>query len=184
MTAFADPPITAKAEATRSHLLGLATELFVRRGYAAVTLDDIAGAAELTKGAIYGHFRSKGQLLVEVIRRLQGQLDDNIRFGDDYQLFLRPESADLRLLLVDAASAARHDPDVAAGIEEIYSARNRWLLDNLAHAYHDPDTVLFIISALSNGIGVEEAFARPTPSTDVFRRTLHTMLDAVVKKPA
>ncbi len=68
MSAFADPPQTAKAAATRERLLELAAQMFIRDGYTPVSLRDIADEAGLTKGAIYGHFRSKGQLLVEVIR--------------------------------------------------------------------------------------------------------------------
>src|SRR5262245_57797500 len=63
-----EPPRTPKSERTRRRLLDLAAELFIERGYAAVSIRDIAVAAQLTNGAVYGHFRSKGQLLVEVIR--------------------------------------------------------------------------------------------------------------------
>ncbi len=62
------PPKTPKSAGTRRRLLDVAAELFIERGYSAVSMRDIAAAARLTKGAVYGHFRSKGQLLVEVIR--------------------------------------------------------------------------------------------------------------------
>ena len=62
------PPKTPKSAGTRGHLLELAAQLFIERGYEAVSMRDLASAAKLTKGAVYGHFRSKGQLLVEVIR--------------------------------------------------------------------------------------------------------------------
>ena len=181
MTVFADPPITPKAVATRERLLEMATDAFVDRGYAAVSLRDIALTAEVTKGAIYGHFRSKGQLLVEVIRRLQADLDTNIAFDEDYDLFLRPESVRLRLLLVDAAAAARHDDDVAAGITELYAERNQWILDAVGDSYSDPATAFFIITAVSHGIGMEEAFGHQTPAPERFTSTFRAMLGAVTK---
>jgi len=41
--------------------------LFRERGYAATSLEQIAEAAEVTKGAIYGHFSSKEDLLLSAI---------------------------------------------------------------------------------------------------------------------
>jgi AcrR family transcriptional regulator len=57
---------TAKAM-TRQRLLDEAERLFRERGYAATSLEQIAEAAEVTKGAIYGHFSSKEDLLLSAI---------------------------------------------------------------------------------------------------------------------
>jgi AcrR family transcriptional regulator len=57
---------TSKAM-TRERLLGEAQRLFRERGYAATSLEQIAEAAEVTKGAIYGHFSSKEDLLLSAI---------------------------------------------------------------------------------------------------------------------
>jgi AcrR family transcriptional regulator len=52
---------------TRQRLLAEAWRLFREHGYAATSLEQIAEAAEVTKGAIYGHFESKEDLLVGAI---------------------------------------------------------------------------------------------------------------------
>jgi AcrR family transcriptional regulator len=52
---------------TRERLIAEAERLFVERGYAATSLEQIAQAAEVTKGAIYGHFESKEELLLSAI---------------------------------------------------------------------------------------------------------------------
>jgi AcrR family transcriptional regulator len=57
---------TAKAM-TRQRLIGEARRLFRERGYAATSLEQIAEAADVTKGAIYGHFASKEDLLLSAI---------------------------------------------------------------------------------------------------------------------
>jgi AcrR family transcriptional regulator len=57
---------TSKAM-TRERLLGEARRLFRERGYAATSLEQIAEAASVTKGAIYGHFSSKEDLLISAI---------------------------------------------------------------------------------------------------------------------
>lgn len=52
----------AEAEQTRCHILDAAEQLFYERGVARTTLEDIAHAANVTRGAIYWHFRDKGDL--------------------------------------------------------------------------------------------------------------------------
>jgi len=57
---------TSKAR-TRQRLLDEAERLFRERGYTATSLEQIAEAADVTKGAIYGHFSSKEDLLLSAI---------------------------------------------------------------------------------------------------------------------
>jgi AcrR family transcriptional regulator len=66
--AFADAavrPQTKKAqrEASVEGLLAAARRLFVSQGYRHTTVDEIAEAARLTKGAVYFYFRNKEALL-------------------------------------------------------------------------------------------------------------------------
>jgi AcrR family transcriptional regulator len=56
-------------ERTRQRLLAEAQRLFRERGYAATSLEQIAEAAEVTKGAIYGHFASKEDLMISAIEQ-------------------------------------------------------------------------------------------------------------------
>ena len=60
-----------RTAATRARLLAAATELFGRHGYSAVTVDDIANAAALTKGAVYHHFRDKAAVFGAVFDQCQ-----------------------------------------------------------------------------------------------------------------
>ena len=51
-----------EAAATRATVLKAALSVFSAKGYAAATLDDVAAAAKVTRGAIYWHFKSKADL--------------------------------------------------------------------------------------------------------------------------
>ena len=51
-----------EAAVTRATLLKTALAVFSATGYAAATLDDVAKAANVTRGAIYWHFKSKADL--------------------------------------------------------------------------------------------------------------------------
>ena len=57
-----------KAEAlkTRQHLIETAIIQFATRGVGNTTLNDIADAAQVTRGAIYWHFDNKTQLFNEL----------------------------------------------------------------------------------------------------------------------
>ena len=51
---------------TRSALLKAAKELFMRVGYEGTQVDEIAKASGMSKGALYGHFKSKEELFLAV----------------------------------------------------------------------------------------------------------------------
>ena len=58
-------------EKTRSALLTVAHELFAEQGYAATSTKDIVGRAEVTRGALYYHFRNKESLFQAVFERFR-----------------------------------------------------------------------------------------------------------------
>jgi TetR/AcrR family acrAB operon transcriptional repressor len=51
-----------EAAVTRATVLKAALSVFSSKGYAAATLDDVAAAARVTRGAIYWHFKGKADL--------------------------------------------------------------------------------------------------------------------------
>jgi AcrR family transcriptional regulator len=56
------------AEKRREQLLSAARKLFVRKGYRGTTTEEIARAAGVTKGALYFHFDSKEEILLELLK--------------------------------------------------------------------------------------------------------------------
>ncbi|QLL06553.1 TetR/AcrR family transcriptional regulator [Mycobacterium vicinigordonae] len=62
-------PADGRADTTRQLILRAAAHQFARRAYHDVGLDDILAEAELTKGAMYFHFRSKHALAVAIIEQ-------------------------------------------------------------------------------------------------------------------
>ena len=52
-------------------LLDAALRLFVSQGFRSTNLEQISGAAELTKGAVYFYFRSKEVVLLELLKRVR-----------------------------------------------------------------------------------------------------------------
>lgn len=68
-----------EAQQTRCHIMSTALNLFCQQGLAKTSLTDIAHAADLTRGAIYWHFKNKEELFVslweELCAPLSHQLD-------------------------------------------------------------------------------------------------------------
>jgi AcrR family transcriptional regulator len=58
-----------RADATRLQIVLAASHEFARKSYSQVSLDDILAQAEVTKGAMYFHFRSKHELALAIIER-------------------------------------------------------------------------------------------------------------------
>ena len=57
----------SEAGSTRDRILGVALELFRERGYEGTSIRDIAERMGMTKAAVYYHFPSKEELLVDVL---------------------------------------------------------------------------------------------------------------------
>ena len=58
---------------TRADLLRAANRLFLRNGFVATSLADIADEAALTKGAVYSNFESKEDLFLAVLQEWEGR---------------------------------------------------------------------------------------------------------------
>jgi AcrR family transcriptional regulator len=63
-------------QASVEGLLRAALHLFVSRGYRSTNLEGIAGAAKLSKGAVYFYFGSKEAVLLELLKRVQAIVVD------------------------------------------------------------------------------------------------------------
>jgi TetR/AcrR family acrAB operon transcriptional repressor len=64
-----------EADITRTKLLSAALRVFSQNGYAASRLEDIAQAAQVTRGAIYHHFGSKEKLYIELVHHYEAGIN-------------------------------------------------------------------------------------------------------------
>ena len=116
--------------ATATRILGTARQLFMQRGYRAVSINDIVGAAEITKPTLYYHFTDKEDLFVQMVlhmlAEMQAQMEAAVAPFEDttgkltalVQMMLETPSLDPRMLrqeargfLALAADTLSLDPD-------------------------------------------------------------------------
>jgi AcrR family transcriptional regulator len=75
-----DPAARRKRVTSRpERLLGAAIPLFARKGYAAVSIDDIGAAVGIAGPSVYNHFPSKQDILTEAMKRGHAQLSADLR---------------------------------------------------------------------------------------------------------
>ncbi len=75
-----------RREQSTEQVLASALKRFVTRGYGSTSIDDIAGDAGLTKGAVYFYFKGKSALLLELLSQsralYEGIFEEMERSGD------------------------------------------------------------------------------------------------------
>jgi AcrR family transcriptional regulator len=128
----------------RDRLLDAAAGVFARHGYRDATLEEIAAAAGVTKGAVYWNFSGKRDVFLALIeervdrraRALMGVTEHASREVETAPVVSRgissfaQEHTDLVLLLQEYWSLAVRDPE----LREAYTERQRGLRRRLAEA--------------------------------------------------
>jgi TetR/AcrR family acrAB operon transcriptional repressor len=68
---------------TRSHILDAAVTMFHTKGVTRTSLNDVAQAANLTRGAIYWHFKNKADLFGAVCDRVRLPIESMVESSTD-----------------------------------------------------------------------------------------------------
>lgn len=187
---------------TRQRLLQAAGEVFAQRGYDRASLDDIATAAGLTKGAVYSSFAGKDDLFYALMRE---RIDE--------RLALVTEAVE-RQATVGAIAG-----DAGSGLAQLMSSQRDWhllFIEFWARAVRDPalhnefvherrfvrgliaqfleaqaeragvnlpapaDQLAVAVLALSNGIAIENLADPDTVDPSTFGVALGLLLDRLL----
>ena len=144
-------PQQARSREKRDEILKAAAAMFVARGYAATTSDEIAAAAGVSVGTFYNYFRNKRQVLVTlVLERLEGIFTNlqlarmDFTSGNHYESVRRAVTAalsgtetGLRRVWLELMT---HDPELVPYQQAIRRHVLEQLERNLAQAVAHGDT--------------------------------------------
>lgn len=97
-----NPRVLLDRPARRAAILASAAVAFAQRGFADTSMDDVAGAAGITRLIVYRHFGSKEQLYAAVLQHVRDRLAAKFEIAGGE----RGENAAVRSLL----AVAREDP--------------------------------------------------------------------------
>src|SRR5215217_619995 len=181
----------------REALISAAADVFLRRGFQAATLREIAAEAGMTTGAVYSNFDGKADLFLAVLRE---KLDPRLatmyeaartaplhgvgpRVGEEFAAYLEERRRWLILLIEFWAEAAR-DPKLRpkfaqrhaglrAAIVEVVAERAARLDYELPLPAHEMATLLI---ALTNGLAVELLADPAAVPEDLYARALDFLL--------
>jgi AcrR family transcriptional regulator len=144
-----------RRQETRRRLMDAAMQVWARHGYEACAVEAVAREAGLSKGAVYFHFRSKEDLLLEVVElqlwrdqqrvlelaTAEGPLGGLRRLLDPGRTL--SEAADpWPRLLQEFWSAAARNPQVAFRLQEMYRKRREILSRHLSEHFQTLGTAL------------------------------------------
>ncbi|MEU8587238.1 TetR/AcrR family transcriptional regulator [Streptomyces sp. NPDC048664] len=81
---------------TRQRIQDVALELFAEQGYEKTSLREIAEHLDVTKAALYYHFKTKEEILVSIFEDLSRPIDELIEWGRQQPHTLRTKQEALR----------------------------------------------------------------------------------------
>jgi AcrR family transcriptional regulator len=143
------------AKLSKQQLVQAAMACVRQRGSAHLTLDEVAKAAGVSKGAVLHYFPSKTELMRALIANYLetqaciGQPTDSINGHSPAQLLtawieeaFRPDN-DIRALAVGILSAAANDPSLLAPIQDELGLRQNEIFQN----FQDPVAAMVLVLA-------------------------------------
>jgi AcrR family transcriptional regulator len=155
-------------ETTRRHLLRAANRLFLRQGFTATTLAEIADEAGMTKGAVYSNFAGKEELFLTVLREpltsteiyAPSEVDTEAPTGEEraqrfgrYAAGMRPSRRHVALFIEANAVALRSD-QARAQVTPSTRAFMTGLGERLKEAFGTPDADAFRLGLLAQSLYV------------------------------
>lgn len=165
-----------RQQQTRDRLLDAAQHLVAERGLS-TSLDDLAAAAGLTKGAVYSNFTSKEELLLALIERRAGQpsevadivtdqsvtMDERLaRLGHGYANAVEtPGNRDFLLLTIELWIAAMRNPRLRAEYANAIRMNRRAVADLIQQQFGDaysersPLDLATLVMALDTGFAIQ-----------------------------
>ena len=132
---------------TREALLTRCLQLFAQRGFSSTSVDDVASAAGVTKGAIYWHFSSKEDIFHAILDRIREQWQEIVHVPVSARS--RPD-AQLAKLFDAYAELFHRSPDICLFLQQVTLDRqNKAFAARVARVF--ASTARFIAGIVDEG---------------------------------
>ena len=148
-------------EIRRAEIMDAAMLLFMEKGYANTTTQDIVDKVNISRGLLYYHFKNKEDILYCLVERYSEKLlrDIHVIVNDDDKTAIEKIRAfiDATIISTDNVSAEGTELQKTVDLEE-----NRYMLDKLSHKLIEKLTISFEM-IINQGIS-EKVFSVKYPS--------------------
>ncbi len=165
----------ADGEETKRKIVLVALELFVRKGYHGTSITDIMNNVGLSKGSLYAHFKSKGEILLLIIEQYKARfIDEIIHFANDsegnaldklnrcisFSAKFASEHENLCVFLTFLTTELKADIDFEPMLKAVYRDYQRFIsgiirqgiIQGLVDKKTDPDLAALTFMALHDGM--------------------------------
>lgn len=162
-----EKPVSARRAQTRDRVIAAAREVIGEKGFQRASLDEIAGRAGLTKGAVYSNFQSKEELFLAAVRAsglklkvdwpANGTARAQMRAVGEACWALLPSAQSQGAFIADFYLYALTNPTVRAAMQAAYeaafAAAATEVAEQMEKAGHrlSPQALAVTIQALSLG---------------------------------
>lgn len=193
---------SARSLQTREALLSAAASVFAAKGFSNATLDEVAAAAGLTKGAVYSQFESKQQLFAAAIERRyrerregferslsksSGAADGLVIAGEDFARSLLADG-DWALLFMEAWTESLRDASFRERLAGVTDEFRRELTVFLrAHVERQQLTltapveeIAEMVIAMAHGFGIEHRLYPQHALVDLFLKMIAAFSSGVI----
>jgi AcrR family transcriptional regulator len=185
---------------TVDRILRQAMRLFLEKGYHGTSIDEITQAAQLTKGALYWHFRSKQDLLKRIIKEheerfldeliqavgeVQGGVLDKFekyfRFNSAFAYYNRELCVSFTTLAAELVGAHH---EIEPEIRRVYKKYQKFLSKLILQGKRekvfkrelDPDLAALSIIAFHNGILLQWSMNRNVMDGEAYVKTFENII--------
>jgi AcrR family transcriptional regulator len=189
---------------TRQRILATAGRLFFSRGFAKVTVDEIAAELGISKKTLYQHFAGKEALLREVVRGMINDVAAEVEalLGDDRMDFIDQLIGLMRLMTARVSRLSksfaddmqRHAPELWREVEQF---RYKKVMANFGRLVRkgqaagairrdvDPELLTMIFAATIQGVVNPQTLARlPYTASQLFQAVGKTMFIGILTEKA
>lgn len=189
---------TKQDQQTRQDLMDAGIALIAEKGYDGASIEDIAAHAEVTKGAVYYHFGSKENFVLEIIRQRAERNIAAFKARDKRSIslaewiesafstiigFANPVQQQFSLQVMMAGMRPGHER-IAALVAELHAEWRSLIADMVRQSeefrrgqiYGDPEVIAVAIMALIDGLLIHSRLEPETFSDKAFIEHLAPLL--------
>ena len=161
-------------EIRRAEIMDAAMLLFMEKGYANTTTQDIVDKVNISRGLLYYHFKNKEDILYCLVERYSEKLlrDIHVIVNDDDKTAIEKIRAfiDATIISTDNVSAEGTELQKTVDLEE-----NRYMLDKLSHKLIEKLT-LYFERIINQGISEKVFFVKYPSETAEFLMTAYVFV--------
>jgi TetR/AcrR family acrAB operon transcriptional repressor len=167
----------AEAAATREKLLDAAENVFLARGVANATLEQIAKEAGLTRGAVYWHFKNKAEVFRAVLDRVRLPFEEFIEELDEPDRKENPARA-MRLACIEGLRRLEQPRYHRVHSILVYHSGGLAELDSLAMQKEITNEAFDMLTTYFNAVD-QQGQLRADMSPQTAARMLQSMLSGI-----